>query len=196
MYIVKKNIRTIGIDDAAFQRGKSSKTFVFGVVVRGHTLVEGILRTDVEIDGINASERISEMITGSKFHDQLKAIFLGSSTIAAFNVIDFNLLYEQTSLPTISILSVLPDNKEVKNALSHLPDWEKRLAILSSNPPIKKISFVNQSGRNFNMYVQYIGFDEIKDVERILQISTYSSSIPECLRLADLIGRSFQSFIM
>jgi endonuclease V-like protein UPF0215 family len=126
----------------------------------------------------------------------LKAIFLGSSTIAAFNVIDFNLLYEQTSLPTISILSVLPDNKEVKNALSHLPDWEKRLAILSSNPPIKKISFVNQSGRNFNMYVQYIGFDEIKDVERILQISTYSSSIPECLRLADLIGRSFQSFIM
>ena len=57
--VVKSNIRTIGIDDAAFQREKSSKTFVFGVVIRGHSFAEGILRTDVEIDGMNATDKIS-----------------------------------------------------------------------------------------------------------------------------------------
>lgn len=191
---MKSNIRTIGIDDAAFQREKSSKTFVFGVVIRGYNLVEGVLRTDVEIDGINASDRICNMITESKFHNQLKAIILGSSTIGAFNIIDLNFLHKQTSLPTITVLSSLPKNGEVKEALSHLSDWESRYEILTSNPPIQKMEFVNQIGRKCNVYIQQIGFEDIDIVKNLLHITSYSSAIPECLRLADMIGRSFKSF--
>ena len=194
--VVKSNIRTIGIDDAAFQRKNSSKTFVFGVVVRGHNLVEGVLRTDVEIDGMDASDKICNMITESKFHNQLKAIFLGSSTIGAFNIIDLNLLYRKTSLPIIIVLSNLPNNNDVKEALSHLPDWKNRYDILMSNPPIQKIEFVNQIGRKCDAHIQQIGFDDINTVRNILKITTYSSAIPECLRLADMIGRSFKNFII
>lgn len=193
---MKSNIRTIGIDDAAFQREKSSKTFVFGVVIRGHNLVEGVLRTDVEIDGMDATDRICKMVTESKFHTQLKAIILGSATIGAFNIIDLNILYEQTSLPTITVLSQLPKNGEVKEALLHLADWENRYAILTSNPSIQKIEFVNQIGRKCNAFVQQIGFEEINIVKNILHITSNSSAIPECLRLADMIGRSFKSFII
>jgi len=191
---VKSNIRTIGIDDAAFQREKSSKTFVFGVIIRGYSLVEGVLRTDVKIDGMDATDRICNMISESKFHNQLKAVILGSSTIGAFNIIDLNSLYEQTSLPTITVLSHLPKNGEVKEALSHLPDWESRYEILTSNPPILKMEFVNQIGRKCNAYVQQIGFEENNIVKNLLHITSYSSAIPECLRLADMIGRSFKSF--
>ncbi len=191
---MKSNIRTIGIDDAAFQRGKSSKTFVFGVIVRGHNLVEGVLRTDVEIDGMDASDKISKMIIESKFHNQLKAVVLGSATIGAFNIIDLNFLYEQTSLPIITILTQFPKSNEVEEALSHLPDGKKRYKILTSNPLIQEAEFVNQTGRKCEVYIQQIGFEDIKIVKNILHITSYSSSIPECLRLADMIGRSFKSF--
>ena len=193
---MKSNVRTIGIDDAAFQREKSSKTFVFGVVIRGYSLVEGVLRTEIEIDGMDATDKICSMITKSKFHKQLKAIILGSSTIGAFNIINLNFLYEQTSIPAITVLPQLPKSNEVKEALSHLQDWKNRYDILDSNPPIHKMEFLNQIGRKCNAYVQQIGFEEIEMVKDILQITSYSSATPECLRLADLIGRSFKSFTM
>ena len=41
-----------------------------------------------------------------------------------------------------------------------------------------------------------IGFDDVNVVRNILKITTYSSAIPECLRLADMIGGSFKNFII
>lgn len=193
---MKAHIRTIGIDDSAFQRGKSSKTFVFGVVVRDYSLIEGILRTEVEIDGLDATLKIADMIQQSKFQNQLKAIILGSSTIAAFNVINLNLLNEKTKIPIINILNQLPNDAEVKKALSHLPDWEFRYNILANNPPIQRIEFENQIGNKYKVNIQQIGFDELKELKNILKITSFSSSIPECLRIADLIGQSFKTFTM
>lgn len=193
---MKAHIRTIGIDDAAFQRSKSSKTFVFGVVVRDYSLIEGILRTEVEIDGLDATSKIAEMILHSRFQDQLKAIILGSSTIAAFNVIDLSLLNKKTKIPIINILNQLPDDKEVKKALSHLSDWELRYKILTNNPPIQNIEFENQIGNKYKTNIQQVGFSGLKEVKNILKITSFSSSIPECLRIADLIGQSFKTFTM
>ncbi|MCG3222052.1 MAG: DUF99 family protein [Candidatus Heimdallarchaeota archaeon] len=193
---MKKDIRTIGIDDAAFQRESSKNTFVFGVITRGYNLVEGILRTTVIVDGLDATEKISKMIIESKFRDQLKAIVLGSSTIAAFNIIDLKKLYESTSIPVITILSQLPNEKEVKGALSHLADWEERYEVLKLNPPLQKMEFKNQMSRICKMYVQHIGFKDEKEVKELLQFTTYSSSIPEGLRIADMIGQSFKNYVI
>lgn len=191
---MKKNIRTIGIDDAAFNRRKSNKTFVFGVVVRGCSLVEGVLRTEVQIDGVEATDKIVDMILDSKHHVQLKAIFLRSATIAAFNIIDMNMLRTKTSLPVIAILSELPNESEVKKALSNLPDWEYRLNILNHNPPIDKIEFKNQKGRDCKVFFQQVGMSEKSKIKELLRITSYSSCLPENLRLADKIGQSFKDF--
>ncbi|MCE7741168.1 MAG: DUF99 family protein [Candidatus Heimdallarchaeota archaeon] len=193
---MKENIRTIGIDDAAFDRAKSTKTFVFGIIVRGYNLVEGVLRTEISIDGIEATKRITSMIVKSKYHEQLRAIFLRSSTIAAFNIIDMNMLSKTTSIPVITVLSEMPDENDVKKALSNLPDWENRLEILNRNPPIEKIRYINKEGRECEVLIQQVGLSSKSDIKNILQISSYSSCIPECLRLADKIGQSFKDYII
>ena len=193
---MKKNIRTIGIDDAAFKRESSDRTFVFGVIMRGYSLVEGILRTEIKIDGLDATKKIGEMIMKSKFPNQLKAIILGSSTIAAFNIVDLRKLFKYTSIPVMVVLSHRPKDKEVKKALSHLKDWKERYEILKFNPPLRSIDFINQAGRNCKMYVQHIGFKENKDIKELLHFTTYTSSIPEGLRLADMIGQSFKNYTM
>ena len=192
---MKENIRTIGIDDSAFDRLKSTKTFVFGIIVRGYSLVEGDLRTEIQIDGLEATEKIVSMIVNSKYHKQLKAIFLRSSTIAAFNIIDMNLLYEKTSIPVITILTERPDEDNVENAISNLEDWKDRLNILNKNPPIKEISFYNKERRECVVLVQQVGLN-MSEIKKLLKISCYSSCIPESLRLADKIGQSFKGFIL
>jgi len=193
---VKTYIRTIGIDDAAFNRDKSSKTFVFGVVVRGYTLIEGILRTEVEVDGLDATDRISDMITKSQFKDQLRAIFLASSTIAAFNIINMHKLYINTGIPVVTILSREPDKAQVQKALNHLSDSQKRLEILQSNPPIQKLKYTNKNGKTFEKKVQWIGFKETTEVVEIIQKTTFTSAFPESLRIADLIGQSFKDYLV
>ena len=193
---MKDNVRFIGIDDAAFNREKSQKTFVFGVVTRGHNLIEGILRTDIMIDGLDATTKIRKMINESKFIGQLKAIILGSSTIGAFNLINFKELYTETNIPIISVLSSLPDETKVKAALKHLSDGDERFKILSSNPPVQEIEYVNQAGRNCKMHVQQMGLNNLEDVREILKISSFASFLPECLRIADLIGQSFKDHII
>jgi len=191
---VKENIRTIGIDDAAFNRSKSTKTFVFGVIVRGYNLVEAVLRTEILIDGIEATKRITSMIVKSKYHEQLRAIFLRSSTIAAFNIIDMNMLSKVTSIPVITVLSEIPDENDVKKALSNLPDWDFRLDILNRNPPIEKVKYTNREGRDCEVLIQQVGLSDKSNINKILQISSYSSCIPESLRLADKIGKSFKDY--
>lgn len=192
---VKKNIRTIGVDDAAFSRNESINAFVFGIVVRGHSLVEGVLRTEVQVDGLDATDKIVSMIVESKFHEQLRAIFLRSSTIAAFNIINMNVLYEKTTIPVITILSEFPVETDMEQAIKNLPDWEQRLSILRSNPPIRKIIYKNKESRECNVLVQQIGLNRDKEIKELLQISCYTSCIPEGLRLADKIGQSFRDFI-
>jgi len=193
---VKTKIRTIGIDDAAFDRNRSKKTFIFGVITRGYDIVEGILRSEIEVDGLDATEKIIKMIQKSKFVTQLKTIFLASSTIAAFNVIDMNALYEQLDIPVITILSKKPDEEKIRRAIMHLEDGEKRYNTLFSNPPMKSIKFKNQIGREFKAVVQYVGIDEINEVREIIEKASFTSFLPESLRIADLIGQTFKDYII
>ncbi|MHA1115346.1 MAG: endonuclease dU [Candidatus Heimdallarchaeaceae archaeon] len=193
---MKTKIRTIGIDDAAFDRNRSKKTFIFGVITRGYDIVEGILRSEIEVDGLDATEKIIKMIQKSKFVTQLKTIFLASSTIAAFNVIDMNALYEQLDIPVITILSKKPDEEKIRRAIMHLEDGEKRYNTLFSNPPMKSIKFKNQIGREFKAVVQYVGIDEINEVREIIEKASFTSFLPESLRIADLIGQTFKDYII
>lgn len=192
--IMKDHIRTIGIDDAAFNRNKAKKSFVFGVIVRGNNLTEGILRTTIDIDGWDATKQISKMILTSKYVPQLKAILLASATIGAFNIINLNELYEVTNIPVIIILSKKPNEANVKLAISKLEKWEERFEILVRNPPIEKLSFVNQAGEKYNKYFQQVGLKNTNKVREIIELTTYTGSIPECLRLADMIGQSFKDY--
>ena len=191
---MKEQIRTIGIDDAAFNRQKSTRTFVFGVIMRGHSLVEGILRTSVEVDGLDATDCVGKMIKSSKFCKQLKAVFFASSTIAAFNVIDLEELFNKINIPIMVVLDRLPNKKLVKDALKHTREGEKRYEILAKSPPIQQISFTNNIGRICEVNVQYLGLKNLQEAKKFLERTASVSAVPESLRLADMIGQTFKSF--
>ena len=123
---IKPEIRILGVDDGVFVPHKRGMVDIVGVVFRGGYWLDGVMRTEVEVDGMDATEKIASMITGSPHYDQLRVVMLYGITFAGFNVVDIIGLFRRVGLPVIAVTREQPDFEEIKKALKNLPDSEKR----------------------------------------------------------------------
>ncbi len=179
----KSEIRILGFDDGSFDSRKG-KVPVIGVIFRGGKWLDGVLRTDVEVDGNDATEKLIKSINSSRHKQQLKMIMLDGITMGGFNIVDAIKLNEETNLPVIVINRIHPDLKKVKAALEkNFEDWEKRWRMIENAGQIKKCSL--RSG--INIFYQSLGIPD-SDAEDAIRLSTTHSQIPEVLRVAHLIG--------
>ncbi len=177
---MKKEIRILGIDDMPFSFGEE-KVDIVGVVMRGGIYLEGILKTTIEIDGRDATEKIIEMVNGSKHKEQLKLIMIDGVALGGFNVVDGEKIYLETSLPVITITRKKPDMQKIKEALKkHFNDWEERLKIIEKGVT-KEVKL------RYPVYIKHFGIDEEEAINAI-KISIIRGAIPEPLRVAHLIA--------
>lgn len=174
---MKKQIRLLGIDDAAFDKFNDSHVIVIGTIFRGGEFMDGVLTCKVKTDGDDATEKIASMINNSKFKVQLKAIMLDGIAVAGFNVIDVSLLYEKTNIPVIVVMRDYPKMEEIKNALKKL-DMEEKIKLLSKAGEITPFN---------KIHYQSVGLSK-ENTEEILKISCTHSYVPEPIRIAHLIG--------
>ncbi|MBI2652724.1 DUF99 family protein [Candidatus Woesearchaeota archaeon] len=173
----KKEIRVIGVDDSPFNKFKDLKILVVGVIMRGGSWVDGILSTNVRVDGDDSTKKLIEMINKCKFKPQLQCIFLDGIAVAGFNVIDVKELNKKTNLPVITVIRRMPDIDNIKGTLIKINKKEK----------IKLIEKAGNVVRIDNIFVQLTGID-LEEAKKILKIVCTRSLIPEPLRLAHLIA--------
>jgi len=127
---VKDEIRVIGIDDAPFIPHTKGKVRVFGVIMRGNFRVEGIIQTKIEIDGIDATEKLTEMILNSNHYGQIRVILLNGITLGGFNVCDIEKLADKTGKPAIAVIEHKPNFNSIKEALiKNQEDWKYKWEI-------------------------------------------------------------------
>ena len=180
--MVKEEVRILGIDDGPFTR-RDKKVIVVGVVFRGGEFIDGLLRTYVDRDGLDATEKLSEMINSSRHKQQLKIIMLDGITLGGFNIVDVKKLYSETRIPVIVINRKVPDLKSIKFALEkNFDDFEKRWRMILNAGRIKELKF-----EKFSIYYQNVGLED-EDAEEIIMISVKHAQIPEPLRVAHLIS--------
>jgi len=175
--MIKKEVRVIGIDDAPFDKFKKGKVLVVGTIFRGGDWLDGVLSTKVNVDGNDATIKITEMINKSKFKPQLQCIFLDGIAVGGFNIIDVKELNKKTKLPVIVIIRKKPDINNIKRILIKL-NKKNKIKLLDKAGPVK------QAGK---IYVQLTGIDLRKATE-ILKIACTHSYIPEAIRLAHIIS--------
>ena len=175
--MIKKEIRVIGIDDSPFEKFSKGKVVVVGVVMRGGSWVDGILSSKVDIDGSDSTKRIIDMVLNSKFRPQLRCIFLDGIAVAGFNVVNVQMLHEETQIPVIVVIRKRPDMGKIAQALGNLSKTN-RLRL------IKKAGNIIQIGK---IYVQLAGID-MENASKMLSVVCTRSLIPEPLRLAHLIA--------
>jgi len=180
--MIKEEIRILGIDDGPFTKN-DKEVIVIGVIFRGGEFIDGLLRTYVSVDGLDATEKLSEMINSSKHKQQLKVIMLDGITLGGFNIIDIKKLYSETKIPVIVINRKIPDLKSIKTALEkNFEDFEKRWKMILNAGKIKELKL-----EKFSIYYQNLGLED-EETEEIILLSTKHAQIPEPLRVAHLIA--------
>jgi endonuclease V-like protein UPF0215 family len=182
--VIKPEIRVLGVDDGAFMPHVEGQVPVIGVVFRGGYWLDGVMHTKIAVDGFDATEKISSMITGSSHYKQLRVILLNGITFAGFNIVDVKALNVVTKLPVITVTREKPDLAEIREALQNLPCSKERWeAILNAGEPVE----VSTRGAKAKVYVQTAGVSK-EDAQKILRLTSTRSNIPEALRVAHLIA--------
>lgn len=183
-HLIKPEIRVVGIDDGVFFPHTQGKCDVIGVVFRGGYWLDGVMRTQVEIDGMDATEKISDMITDSPHYGQLRIIMLDGATFAGFNVVNTLKLFKKTGLPVITITREKPDFDNIRKAMENLPFAEERWRAIRSVDRIVKV-FTRKGERAIFMQVAGAKVDAAR---RIVKSTATRSDVPEALRVAHLIA--------
>lgn len=178
---MKQQIRVLGIDDSPFKFG-GGKALVVGVLVRVPNYLEGVMRTEVEIDGMDSTERVVEMVSRSRYLDQTKVLMIDGIALAGFNLIDIESVHAMLDVPVLTVTRDKPDLKEMKNALmKHFDDWKERYALVTRHE-LREIPTEHKP-----LYASGVGL-EWAEFEELVRLSTVRGAIPEPLRMAHLIA--------
>jgi endonuclease V-like protein UPF0215 family len=187
--VVKPEIRVLGVDDGVFTPHVEAWVPVVGVVFRGGYWLDGVMHTNIAVDGFDATEKISAMITNSPHYRQLRVIMLNGITFAGFNVVDIKALNAETRLPVIAVTREKPNLAEIRAALKHLPKSEERWSAVLNAGDLVEVATMHGKER---IYVHVAGISA-EDARKVLRLTSTRSNVPEALRVAHLIASGVSS---
>jgi len=177
---IKPEIRVLGVDDGVFTPHVESWVLVVGVVFRGGYWLDGVMHTKIMVDGFDATEKISKMVTESPHCKQLRVIMLNGITFAGFNVVDIKTLNAATNLPVIAVTREKPDLQDIRAALKHLPKSEERWQAVLNAGAVSELSTRREDEK---IYLHAAGISNA-DAAKIVRLTSTRSNIPEALRVA------------
>lgn len=172
-------LRVVGFDDGPFGRRHGEPVPVAGAVCR-NTRFEGLVWGHISRDGLDATERLCQLLEGGKFLAQLHAVLLDGITLGGLNVIDLEALQRRLRLPCIAFLRRTPDLAAFQELLARFPDGEERRARAATAGPVHRAR---------------LGWFQVRGLEPalvppLLERLTDQGHVPEALRLAHLIARA------
>ena len=178
---MKSAVRILGVDDAPFRFGEE-KVLVVGAVLRLPHYLEGVMRTECQVDGSDADEALEGMLLRSRFREQLKLVLIDGAALGGFNVVDIDRLHTTTGIPMATVTRDLPDLDKIGSALrKHFPDWERRLEVISR----KRLREVQTEHKP--LLVSSIGMED-HEVDILISRSIVRGAVPEPLRVAHIIA--------
>jgi endonuclease V-like protein UPF0215 family len=179
--MIKKNIRALGIDDVPF-KFRYEKSGIVGTVMRAPAYIEGVVVKSINVDGEDVTSKLIELLENSKFLDQIRVIFTNGITFGGFNVLDLEKVYDECSIPIITISRKMPDLKKIEDALKkHFSGWEMKLELM------KKLEIHKIINNNSEIFAQYLGIED-HDAEKIINLFTVRGAVPEPIRISHIIA--------
>ena len=179
---IKSKIRVLGIDDGKFIPNTEGSVIVVGVVFRGGCSIDGVMHTNIEIDGLDATKQFASMINASPHRRQLRLVMLNGITFAGFNIVDIKKLNAATKLPVMALTQERPDLDAIYEALTNLPNIDERWKMILEAGEIHEV--INNRAK---IYIELAGIS-LSDSQKIIAMTSTKSSLPEPLRVAHLIA--------
>ncbi len=173
-----KNWRFAGFDDG-FSGFEDDKAHIVACIMAG-TYVEGFLFSRIDVDGLDVTSTIINLVNGSRFREQLKSIILSGITFGGFNVADISHIHHQTNIPVMVVMNKPPDLEAMDKALQKVEQKEKRKEILSKAGQVYNIE---------GIFVQVAGCTP-EEAKEYIRNSTIKGKLPEPVRIAHLVASS------
>ena len=177
-------LRLLGVEDGsfkAFQRRGGSLTYLVGVVMESNRVLD-VKAARIEVDGLDATDRLLEMCEGTDDD----AVLLGGITFAGFNVIDPWRVHEALGAPIIVVSRVRPSDDDMLEALKkHFEDWRQRWE------PIERLGTAHECTTFLGeppIFYEVVGCDR-EWAEETLKGASLISRIPEPVRVAGIVAR-------
>jgi len=144
-------------------------------------VIQGVRLACITVDGLDATEALLKGL-GSW---EVDALILGGATFAGFNVVDVQLVNNETGTPVIVFSGDRPDIEATRDALrKHFPDWRERW---SRYEKLGEIHILGISDYPL-VYFEAVGCSKGFAVD-VLRDQAVSCRTPECVRVADLIAK-------
>lgn len=183
---MKPEVRVLGVDDGPFT-WQDREADVVGVLMRGGSYVEAVLRTRVTVDGWDATERLAELLERSRYREQVQCLMLDGVCLGGFNVVDLDALHARFGWPVLTVTRDPPDKEAIEAALrKHFPDAEARLALLQRHP-LERVATAHNP-----VWVKHVGMP-LADAAELVRRTTVRGALPEPLRLAHLIAAALRN---
>lgn len=168
----------VGFDDAPFQRSHRGDVLVVGAVF-ARARLDGVISTRVRRDGINATQRLLDCLSGSKYFAQLQAILLQGIAFAGFNVVDLARLHAATGLPVIVVARRAPDLAAIRDALlNKVAGGARKWRLIEAAGPMQTLA---------GLHVQRVGID-LPACQSLLTSLQLHGHLPEPIRVAHMIA--------
>ncbi len=181
LHVNKRGVRVLGIAESFLKARPSSR--LAGVVMRKDLRVDGFGLAKISVGGDDATEGVLKIFEGLERSD-INALLLNGSVISWFNIVDLDLVHEETGLPVISLTY-----EESEGLEGYIREYFPR--------PQEKIEMYRKLGAReplqlktgFVVYARFLGATT-EETKGLLNSFTLEGKVPEPLRVARLLARS------
>ena len=182
LHLEKKGLRCLAIAESFKQ--DDLKSTLAGIVIRRDFIIDGFVFGSCTVGGNDATDSILEMFSKIK-RDDINFILISGIIISMFNIVDITKIQKITGLPVIGV--TYEESAGIEDAIkNHFPNShqfriEKYLALGTR-------SRITLHTRH-DLYIRNQGCT-LNEAAQLLDLFTLQGSIPEPLRLAQLLAKS------
>ena len=185
IHLEKRGIRCLAIAES-FKPDHLSSTLA-GTVMRKDFVIDGFVFGHTELSGDDATDVILSMFERLGRND-ISCILLSGLVISLYNIVDIKRLYDLLQMPIIGI--TCGSYKGLEQVLKdRFPaSYESKLAMYGRLGPQNKISLHTLC----DLFIRCKGCS-ISDAARLLDDLTLQGSLPEPVRISQMLSRTIRS---
>ncbi len=186
LHLEKKGLRGLAIAESFTQTSK--KSILAGVVMRRDKIIDGFVIGKTTLSGDDATNEILKMYEKLGRPD-ISYLIVSGIIISMYNMINIKEIHEKLQIPVIGL--TYQDSSGITEAIkNHFPDsFERKLK------DYKKLGERQQLHLHtgFDVFVRAEGC-LLSDVKHLLDGLTLQGSVPEPLRVAQILAKTLLNY--
>ena len=182
LHLEKKGIRGLAIAESFSQNSK--KSVLSGIVMSTDLVIDGFVVGYSTVGGDDATDSILTMYEKLDRPD-VSFLLISGIVISLYNIVDVKRISEKIGLPVIGV--TYEESPGIEDAIKHhFPEsYESKLAEYSKLGSREKITLHT----SHNLYIRNEGCTAL-EVKQLLDKMTLQGSVPEPLRIAQLLANT------